>query len=369
MRRRALVAGLAGLAGLAGCQARGLSRIGFLAGLSGRGAATSVDGRNGAILAVEQVNAAGDTGGRPLELVVQDNGDDPATARKAMENLVAAQVQAVVGPFASAIATAVLPQATQAGLLLVSPNATASVLAGKDDMLLMLSPCTRDTTHAYAQLLWQRGHRRMAVATATDPRNAVYAVAWRDEFCAAFQALGGAVAATVDFASDAATAYGDVVREMLQQRPDGLVFACGSVDAVRLAQQAQRQAPGLPMAVADAAGGEALIALGGRAVEGVLVGQMHDRSSTSARYLAFVAAYQARFGRGPGYHAAIAHDAVTVLVQAAARSRAGESLKQAVLRHGPYDGLQQPIGFDGFGDTTRAPSFVVVQDGRYQPLR
>ncbi|MGC3983649.1 MAG: ABC transporter substrate-binding protein [Pseudorhodoferax sp.] len=369
MRRRALAVGLAGLAGLAGCQPQGLSRIGFLAGLSGRGAATGVDGRNGAILAVEQVNAAVDARGRGLELVVQDNGDDPATARTAMENLLAAQVQAVVGPFASAVAIAVLPLAAQAGLLLVSPNATASVLAGKDDMLLMLSPGTRDTTRAYAQLLRDRGHRRMAVATATDPRDAVYAVAWRDEFRAAFQALGGAVTVAADFASDTATAYGEVVHRMLQERPDGLVFACGTVDAVRLAQQARRQAPGLPVAVADAAGGEALIALGGRAVEGVLVGQLHDRASTSARYLAFVAAYQERFGRGPGYHAAIAHDAVTVLVQAAVRGLAGESLKQSVLQHGPYDGLQQPIGFDRFGDTTRAPSFVVVQDGRFQPLR
>lgn len=369
MRRRALPAGLIALAGLAGCSPAGPFKLGFLAGLSGRAAVTSEDGRNGCILAVEQVNATGGMQGQLLELVVQDNGDDAATARSAMQQLLQARVQAVIGPFASAVAVAVLPLAQQAGVLLLSPNATASVLAGQDDALLMLNPSTREATRAYAQLLWQRGLRRLATATATDPRNAVYAVAWRDEFADAFRALGGVLAAQVDFASDPATAYGEVVRKMLDSRPDGLVFACGSVDAVRLAQQARRQAPALPVAVADAAGGEALIAIGGRAVEGIVVGQLHDRSNTSARYRAFVDAYQSRFGRMPGYHAVISHDAVTVLVQAQGRRGAAESMKGAVLRHGPYDGLQQPIVFDRFGDTTRAPHFVTVRDGRFEPLR
>ncbi len=357
------------LAALAGCSRQGPFKLGFLAGLSGRAAVTSEEGRNGAILAVEQVNQAGGLGGLPIELTVQDNGDDVQTALRAMQALVAAGVQAVVGPFASSVAREVLPLAEKAGVLLVSPNATASALAEQDDALVMLNPSTREATRAYAELLWRRGQRRVAVATATDARNGLYAMAWRDEFSAAFQALGGTVTAQQGFASDASTAYGQVVRSLLDSQPDGLVFACGSVDAVRLAQQVRKQAPEMPVAVADGAAGEALIALGGDAVEGIIAGQLHDRSSRAPRYLGFVEAYQARFGRQPGYHAVLSHDAITVLVQAQTRRGRGESLKQAVLRHGPYDGLQQPIVLDASGDTTRPPFFVVVRDGRFEPLR
>lgn len=368
MKRRTLLAGLGALAALTGCADQGPFQIGFLAGLSGRGAVTSEDGRNGAILAVEQVNAAGGIRGRQVELMVRDNGDDADTARAAMQTLVAARVQAVVGPFSSAIALAVLPLASQAGLLLVSPNATASSLAGKDDVLVMLNPSTHEATQAYAQTLWQRGLRRLAVATATDARNAVYATAWRDEFVAAFQALGGLVVGQEGFASDAATAYGAVVRKLLDTEPDGLVLACGSVDAVRLTQQVRSQAAEMVVVVADAAAGEALITLGGRAVEGVIAGQLHDMTSRAARYLAFVAAYQARFARPPGYHAVIAHDAVTVLVQAQLRRGGRQSLKDSVLANGPYEGLQQPVVFDRFGDVQRAPHFVQVRNGRFEPL-
>ena len=367
MNWRLAAALLLSLVCLAGCEADAPLRIGFLAGLSGRGAVSNEDGRNGAILAVEQHNAR-EKAARPLELLVQDNGNDATAARAAMAALLTAHADAIVGPFASSVAVVVLPQAQQAGVVMISPNATASVLAGKDDQLLMLNPSTREVSRAYAELLWKRGQRRIAVAAATDAANAVYAVAWRDEFGDAFRALGGQIVARVDFDSNPATAYGDVVQRMLAGRPDGLVFVCGTLDAVRLAQQARKQAPELPMAAADAAAGESLATLGGRAVEGVLVGQLHDRASTSARYQAFMLAYQARFSRAPGYHAMVAYDAVTVLAQAAQRRQRGESMKQAVLRHGPYDGLQQPIAFDASGDAQRAVHFTVVHDGRFEAL-
>lgn len=363
MKRRALLAGLAA-AGLAGCTPQPPFKIGFLAGLVGRGASIGEDSRNGAVLAVEQTNAAGDR----LELVVQDNGDTVDSARAAMDGLLQARVQAIVGPFASGIAVAVLPQAEQAGVLLLSPNATASALAGRDDALLMLSPSTREASLAYAQVLWRRGLRRVGVATATDMNNAVYAEAWRDEFVAAFQALGGSTLSRVDFQAGTGAGYDDVVDRLLAPRPDGLVLVCGSVHAARLAQRVRALAPALPLAVADAAGGEALIALGGRAVEGVVMGQLYDRTDRSARYLSFVAAFQERFGREPGYHAVLSHDAVTVLAQAQARRGKGQALKQAVLQNGPYDGLQQTIRFDRFGDAERATHFVIVREGRFEPL-
>lgn len=368
MRRRTLLAGMGALATLGGCSRPVPIKLGFLAGLSGRAAVTSEDGRNGTMLAVEQANLAGGIGGQPLELLVQDNGDDAQTARSALQALVAAGVQATIGPFSSQVVQELLPLAEKAGVLMLSPTATAAVLTRQDDAFVMLSPSTRELTRAYAELLWQRGQRRLAIATATDTRNGLYAMAWRDGFSAAFLALGGVLAAQQGFASDASTAYGDVVRALLDSQPDGMVFACGSVDAVRLAVQARKQAAELPVAVAEGAGGEALIALGGQAVEGIVVGQLHDRSSRAPRYLGFVDAYQARFGRLPGYHAVLSHDAVTVLVQAQARRSRGEPLKQAVLRHGPYDGLQQPIVLDRFGDMVRRPYFVVVRGGRFEPL-
>lgn len=353
---------------LAGCDAKAPFRIGVLAGVSGRAVATGEEGRNGAMLAVEQRNAAGGLAGRRMELLVQDNGSDAQTARTAMQALLDAKVDAVVGPFSSFVAVAVLPMADDAQVPMLSPNATSSTLVGKDDQLLLMGASTRDATRAYAALLWQRGHRRLAMATSVEPRNAVYYATWRDEFSAAFRALGGELLPGASFTATTDTVYSEVVRQLLVGQPDGLVFVCQVVDAVRLAKQARRDAPELPLVVSDGAATEALLRLGGPAVEGILVGQPRDMQSAAPAYQAFVNAYQERFGRAPGYPAVMAYEAVTALAQAQTQRRRGQSLQQALLQRGPYPGLQGEIAFDAFGDVRDGLRFAMVRGGRFQAL-
>lgn len=360
-------AGLALL--LVACTGEPPLRIGVLASLSGRSVATGHDGRNGAMLAVEQHNAAAGGHGRRLELVVQDNGADAASSRQAMQALLDAGVDAVVGPFSSFVAAAALPLAQAARIPLLSPNVTATSLAGQDDQLLLMSPNARAASAAYAERLWQRGHRRLALATSVEPRNAIYYTGWRDGFRAAFRRLGGEVLPGGDFRSDADPAFGELARELTAGAPDGVLLVCQVVDAARLARQLRRLAPQLPLAAADGAATQALIALGGQAVEGMLVGQPRDMDSAAPAHTAFVQAFRARFGQEPGYPALMAYEAVTLVAVAQQRRRARESLKDALLGHGPYPGLQQPIGFDANGDAREGLRFAVVREGRFQLLQ
>jgi branched-chain amino acid transport system substrate-binding protein len=61
----------------------------------------------------------------------------------------------------------------------------------------------------------------------------------------------------------------------------------------------------------------------------------------------------------------LAHDAATVLLEALRKKRRGETTKEAVLKYGPYPGLQQEIRFDANGDTERTVFFTEIRDGRY----
>ncbi len=42
-----------------------------------------------------------------------------------------------------------------------------------------------------------------------------------------------------------------------------------------------------------------------------------------------------------------------------------ESLKEALVKYAPFEGLQQPIAFDRNGDTPRTVYFTRIRDGRY----
>ena len=121
----------------------------------------------------------------------------------------------------------------------------------------------------------------------------------------------------------------------------------------------------LNASAAEWAASESLIELGGRVVEGLLLSQSYNPSDGSARFRQFQAAYLERFGRQPGISAVASYDATTVLLQALMRRQRGEDMREAVLRHGPFDGLQQAIGFDRFGDTQRRVYFTQVRDGQF----
>lgn len=367
-RRTVLMAALATTAGLPGCARERPIQLGLLVGLSGHDVPNAEDGRNGAILAVEQRNAAGGVQGRELVLIVQDDGPDPAQARAAVDRLMMLGVVAIVGPFGSSAVHAILPRTNAARLLVLSPTASESQLVGRDDYLVRLGPDTRESARAFARVLYRRGRRRVALAVAQNPRGATYARGWRDAFVASFRALGGQTVAELAYAENVGGAMSEVVRSLLARRPDGLVFIGGTVDAARLTQQARKQAPSLPVAVSESAANASLIELGGRAVEGVLTARLLDVAATSARYLWFQAAYRGRFGHAPGDHAMAAYDAVGILAEALARQRDGESAKDAVLRNSPYQGVQQPLVLDLFGDVTRALHFAVVRNGQFEAL-
>lgn len=72
----------------AAAQAAGPIRIGLIAPLSGGSADFGTSVRNGAQLAVDEINAVGGYLGRPLELVVRDDKANPDAGRAAAEDLV-----------------------------------------------------------------------------------------------------------------------------------------------------------------------------------------------------------------------------------------------------------------------------------------
>lgn len=359
---RAAAVVLAGL--LAGCGPDEPFRLGFIGGLSDRNSDVGLSGHRAVVLAVEQINRDGGLGGRRVELIARDDAQNPATAVAAARELAESGVDAVIGPFMSSMAAVVAPILDEAGIVLVSPTISSLDFFGHDDHLIRINRTTRDNARDYARVLLDRGQRRVAVAL--DVRNRAFTESWLAEFRAALAALGGEVVTAVEYVSAADTDFEAVVRAMLEQPADGLFFVSGALDVARLAQRARTLAPTLPIGAAEWAGTEQLVELGGDVVEGLLIIQNFDRADGSQRYLEFREAYFNRFQHDPGYSSVMAHDAATVLFEAFRRRTADQSLKDAVIRDGPYQGLQQVIEFDANGDTQRKVYFTQVRNGTFE---
>ena len=349
-----------------GCGEKEPLRVGFIGGLSSTNSDNGQAGLEAVRLAVEQFNRAGGVEGRIVELVVRDDAQNAETATAAAEELVAARVEAVIGPFTSAMAAAIVPVTGRAGIFQVSPTITSMSFHGKDDNLFRINRTTRDNARDYAAVMARRGLRRVAVAF--DTRNRNFTESWLSEFRSAAEAAGSAVVVDVPYESDKSADYEVVVRRMVASGADSLLFISGALDVARLAQQARRLAPKLPIAASEWAATEQLVQLGGEVVDGLLIVQNYDRDDNSERYVDFREAYFKRFQRHPGYSSVSAYDAATVVLTALKNRTRGEALKASALRNNPYQGLQQIIRFDENGDTNRRVFFTEIRDGQYRRI-
>jgi len=312
---------------------------------------------------VEQFNRAGGLDGRMVELVSRDDAQDKEVAAKGARELVGAGVEAVIGPFTSGMAAVIVPITGQAGIFQISPTITSMDFYGKDDNLFRINRTTRDNARDYGRELIARGHRNIAVAY--DLRNRNFTESWLREFRAYVEANGARISAAVSYESGAGTAFDKILSDMLGSKPDSLFFIAGALDVARLAQQARKQAPQLPIGASEWASTEQLIELGGPVVERLLIVQNYNHEDTSPKFREFSEAYFKRFQRNPGYSSVSAYDAATVVLTALKKRQKGETVKAAALRSGPYDGLQQVIAFDANGDTQRKVFFTEIRGGRY----
>ncbi len=348
---------------IAGCGPAEPIRIGFIGGLSDRNSDNGQSGLNGVTLAVEEVNRCGGINGRLIELIPRDDAQNRDVAANSANELVAAKVEAVIGPFTSSMAEVIVPITRNADIFQVSPTITSMTFYGKDDNLFRINRTTRENARDYAAVLIGRGQRHIAVAY--DTRNGNFTESWLSEFRTALAAGGAAISAAVPYESGANTDFAQLVQQMRASQPDGLFFISGALDVAHLAQQARIQAPQLPIGASEWAATEQLIELGGKMVEGLLIVQNYNRDDKSARFAEFTEAYFKRFKRQPGYSSVSAYDAAVVVLSALKNRRGDEKLKAAVLRSGPYSGLQQSISFDANGDTERRVFFTEIRSGKY----
>lgn len=359
---------LAGMLGLLACSPPPPPIVlGFVGALTGRVADLGVEGRNGVTLAVELRNKAGGVKGRQVELLAEDDQQNPAMARQAVGKLIDLKVDALIGPMTSAMAMVVVPLVNQAQLVMVSPTVTTNSLSGLDDYFFRVLPATSRYAKKDAKYHFDRlGLRR--VAAVVDVNNRAYTEGWLADYRSAFAVGGGEIVDRVDFSSSGEVLFADLARRLLASQPDGILILANAVDSAMLCQHLRKLDASIPIATSEWAATEQLIELGGSSVEGVVIAQFLDRQSTQETYLKFRQDYLDRFGKLPGFAGLTAFDAANVLLDGIEHQAPGQSLKQSLLTRKTFPGTQVPVVFDAFGDTSHDTFLTTVKDGLFVRL-
>ena len=361
-----MLGALAAAALLPGCGKPEPLRIGFLGSLSGRVADLGIGGRNGAQLAVDDLNAAGGIAGRQVELRVRDDEQNADVARRRLLELAAAGVRLVIGPMTSSVAIAVAPLAQERGLVLVSPTVTTHELSGKADAFFRVVSDAPRGAAQQAQFLFDQGLR--SIATLADDQNRAFARSWVESAQRRFVALGGRVLLDLHFESRPGVQYAELAAALADAHADVVLLAASAADSALLMQQIRRRDARVALATSPWAGTEQLLQMGGRAVEGAIVPQYYDRDSQAAAYQQFVVRFRQRFGEAPGFPAVTGYDALMLGAEALRRRQGEAPLIEAMRTVRRHAGLQGELVLDEHGDSASPLYLTRVRDGQFESI-
>lgn len=344
--------------------------IGLAGPFEGKYSDLGVQGRNGAVLAVEGLNARGGIDGRPVELLLEDDGSTPQGAVAAGKTLREAGAAAIIGHFTSTQSLAAVPAANEAGSLLLSPTTSTPALSGKDDMFLRVMPASSKWARALARYARDK-LRAGRILMVRDMDNSGYTVPFTKAFSDAFTADENTPTevATIEFSSSERTDWAPVLDTLATGSFDSVLFACSASDTADLARHLHAEGLYLPLFMAPWAYTRELVALGGDSVEGIVSCMVFSGDTVEPGFIDFSKRYVDRFGFEPNFAAVFAYECVTVLASGLrATDGEAEGLKEAILAKGDYSGLLGRFHFDQYGDVNRPYFIVTVRDGELVSL-
>lgn len=346
-----------------GCHSERPLKIGFVGCLTGRLSDLGTAGRNGVTLAIEQLNKAGGVNGRPIELLVKDDQQDPEIAKKVDQELVNEGVVAIIGHMTSAMSVAALPVINAAKVVMISPTSTSNELTGQDDYFFRIGLPDKVQAEQVAQYARMQGIK--SISGVYDLSNRTFTETWYLNFQAAFEQAGGTIFTTLTFTSGQEVAYSKLVSQLSASLPDGFVFVAGALDTAMLCQQLKKTGVTRPIMSSGWAMTPVLIQQGGTSVEGIILPQTYNEQSKYPAFIEFQRQFEQRFGVKANFAAAGGYDAAKLLIQALRETTMPEQIKEAILKQNVLRGLQGDIIIDQYGDARRETFLFTVKQGQF----
>jgi branched-chain amino acid transport system substrate-binding protein len=213
-----VAAAVAALAGTGVAQAQDI-KLGVIAGMSGPGTSYGIGIRQGAEMAVKEINAAGGIKGRKISLVVVDDASNPAQSVTAMQRLAGEGVDLIVGGWGSSQVLANMEVAERAGIPYIVVGATnPKITTDKNKWTYRVIFTDSVQAEQIADAAVKRlGMKRIAVIHDAND----YGVGNRDIFLASLKKLGQEPAAVVSYQSSDKDFTAQLSR-IREANPDGL---------------------------------------------------------------------------------------------------------------------------------------------------
>ncbi len=369
MRKRWLVL-LTAAAVSVGCgaekppQAQGIA-IGFFGALTGPEATYAISSRNGAHLAIDELNRSGGVLGERLDLLAEDDHNEASEAASAVSKLITRNhVVALIGENASSRSLAAAPIAQTYRVPMVSPSSTNLEVTKKGDYIFRV--CFIDPNQGKALALFARRSLRAATAAVLVDAKSDYSVGLARAFGENFVREGGRVLDEVKYA-EGDSDFSAQLTAIRSKGPDVLFVPGYYTDAGLIARQARSLGVTATLLGADGWDSPKLAEIGGAAIEGAYFSNHYSFDDPSPTVQKFVADYRKAYRTDPDSLSALAYDAAKLIADAITRagSTEGKRVRDALAATRGFAGVTGTITMDPDRNPDKLPVILKVEGGRF----
>lgn len=338
--------------------------IGFYGALTGPQATFAISGRNGARLAIDEINRAGGVLGKKLALLAEDDRNEPSEAASAVSKLITQNhVVALIGENASSRTLAAAPIAQSYQVPMVSPSSTNVEVTKKGDYIFRV--CFIDPSQGKALALFSRNDLKAATAAILIDAKSDYSVGLAAAFESQFTALGGKVVSQIKYA-EGDSDFNAQLTSIAPTKPDVLFIPGYYTDAGLIARQARGLGLTATLLGADGWDSPKLAEIGGSAIEGAYFSNHYSVDDPSPAVRRFVDAYKRAYGGEPDSIAALSYDAARLIADAIRRagSTEGRRVRDAIASTRDFPGVTGAITMDADRNPVKLPIILKVVNGR-----
>ncbi len=345
-------------------------KIGGTGPLTGDAAIYGNAVKNGAQLAVDEINAEG---GVQFELKMEDDENDPEKAVSAYNALKDWGVQLSLGSVTSKPGEATATENFADRIFALTPSASApAVTEGKDNVFQMCFSDPNQGTASAEYIADNQMGTKIAVIYKNDD---VYSSGIYEKFKAEAETKGLNIVSTTTFTSSSATDFSVQLGEAKAAGADLLFLPIYYQPASLILQQAKSMGYAPKFFGVD--GMDGILTLEGfdtSLAEGVMLLTPFNADAEDEKTQSFVTKYKEQFGDVPNQFAADAYDCVyaykaAIEASGATPDMSAEELCDLMIQTFPtltFDGLTgEGVTWDSTGAVSKSPKGMVIQNGAY----
>ncbi|MEN3380804.1 MAG: branched-chain amino acid transport system substrate-binding protein [Hyphomicrobiales bacterium] len=340
--------------------------LAFIGELSGAGAVSSTNFRDGALMAIEEINAKGGILGRKVELKQYDTQTNPGTARSQMQKAIDEEPYVILGPIFSGIVKVSMMLAQQAEIPQIMGGEASDLTQQGNDYLFRTSFGQQVSMPKIANYM-RDGVKAKTVAVVWV--NNDFGKGGRDNFTKEMAARGIKVVADLSTESGQTDFAADVVKAKAAN-PDAIFVYTNEEESARFLREARKQGIAVPLIGETTLLGQKVIDLAGDAANGARghVGLSADIPVPAVQE--FKTRFNAKFKYVPDHNGIKGYTGVYAVAYATKklgkfdRKALAKSLHGMTITPAEEPGILLETSWDNKGDIDRISYIAEVINGK-----